>query len=195
MSSARGYRVFADSLLAYQGIYNLAAGDSTILNFPGLARTAVLRLEAELDSLSPYGHFATDFASCGPIITSIGDNYASNAGNPVEATDCQEIRDSYDPNDKQVFPKGISAAGNIELGTWLTYRLRFINKGNDTAYMIRIVDTLSNDLDLGSLQFGASSHRFVPKISGKGQPVLTLVFDLGAEGGGAAASDTEIDKA
>ena len=59
--------------------------------------------------------------------------------------------------------------------------------------MVRIVDTLSNDLDLGSLQFGASSHRFVPTISGKGQPVLTLVFDPinlpdSARSGQAAAS-------
>ena len=59
--------------------------------------------------------------------------------------------------------------------------------------MVRIVDTLSNNLDLGSLQFGASSHRFVPKISGKGQPVLTLVFDPinlpdSARSGQAAAS-------
>ena len=193
MGRPRGYKVYADSLLAYQGTYNLAAGDSTVLSFPGLARTAVLRLEAELDSLSPYGHFATDLASCGPIITSIGNSYTTNSGNPVEATDCQEILDSYDPNDKQVFPKGISAAGNIEPGTWLTYRLRFINKGNDTAYMVRIVDTLSNDLDLGSLQFGASSHHFVPKVSGKGRPVLTLVFDPinlpdSARSGQAAAS-------
>ena len=168
MRVTRSYRVYADTLLAYRGTYNLAAGDSTVLSFPGLASTTVLRLEAELDSLSPYGRFAYDLASCGPILTSIGDAFSSNTGNPVEATDCQEIRNSYDPNDKQVFPKGVSAAGNIEPGTWLTYRLRFINKGNDTAYMVRIVDTLSNDLDLGSLQFGASSHPFLPKISGKG---------------------------
>ena len=77
---------------------------------------------------------------------------------------------------KLVFALNVADPGYpFEPGTWLTYRIRFINKGNDTAYMVRVVDTLSNDLDLGSLQIGASSHRFEPQISGKGKPVLSFV--------------------
>ena len=73
MSRGRGYKVYSDSVLAFQGTYNLTAGDSTVLTFPPASRTSVLRLEAKLDSLSPYGRFAYDVASCGPILTSIGE--------------------------------------------------------------------------------------------------------------------------
>jgi hypothetical protein len=68
-------------------------------------------------------------------------------------TQCDEVRASWDPNDKHVYP-----AGDIAQGTKLTYTINFENLGNDTAFNIYIMDTLSNRLDAGSLQVLTSSH-------------------------------------
>lgn len=66
---------------------------------------------------------------------------------------CDSVRASWDPNDKHVYP-----AGDIDPGTKLTYTINFENLGNDTAFNIYIMDTLSNRLDAGSLQVLNSSH-------------------------------------
>ncbi len=66
---------------------------------------------------------------------------------------CDQVRASWDPNDKHVYP-----AGDIAPGTKLTYTINFENMGNDTAFNIYIMDTLSNRLDAGSLQLLSSSH-------------------------------------
>jgi uncharacterized repeat protein (TIGR01451 family) len=60
---------------------------------------------------------------------------------------------SFDPNEKQVSPKG-----NIEAGTTLTYTLSFENTGNAPATNVHILDTLSNSLDLSSFSVIASTH-------------------------------------
>jgi uncharacterized repeat protein (TIGR01451 family) len=63
------------------------------------------------------------------------------------------ITGSYDPNDKTATPTDI-----IWPDTWLDYRVRFQNTGNDTAFNVYILDTLSSFLDLGSLAVTGYSH-------------------------------------
>jgi uncharacterized repeat protein (TIGR01451 family) len=83
------------------------------------------------------------------ITPSSGDvNTANNT-----TTQCDQVRASWDPNDKHVYP-----AGDIAPGTKLTYTINFENLGNDTAFNIYIMDTLSNRLDAASLQLLSSSH-------------------------------------
>ncbi len=83
------------------------------------------------------------------ITPTTGDVYLAN--NSVYQ--CDSVRASWDPNDKHVYP-----AGDIAAGTKLTYTINFENMGNDTAFNIYIMDTLSNRLDAGSLQVLTSSH-------------------------------------
>lgn len=75
--------------------------------------------------------------------------------NPTNNTlyQCDEVRASWDPNDKAVNP-----AGDIMPGTKLTYTINFENLGNDTAFNIAILDTLSNNLDVSTFKIGTSSH-------------------------------------
>ena len=54
---------------------------------------------------------------------------------------CDTITGSYDPNYKDVMPKG-----DITAGTKLTYIIEFENTGNDTALNIYILDTLSGNV-------------------------------------------------
>lgn len=61
---------------------------------------------------------------------------------------------SYDPNYKDVTPKG-----NITAGTPLTYTIEFENTGNDTARNIYILDTLSDKVIPSSLNIVSSTAR------------------------------------
>lgn len=78
--------------------------------------------------------------------------------------DCHALIGSYDPNDKRI-------ASVQQQGQWsdleeidstdvLRYTIRFQNTGSDTAYAVRIQDTLSPLLDHASLNPGASSHPY-----------------------------------
>ncbi len=91
--------------------------------------------------------------------------------------DCQQSRGSFDPNDKQGFPVGYGDEHYIEANTDIEYMIRFQNTGTDTAFNVVILDTLSNDLDVSSLQAGSSSHPYTLEISGEGQPILKFSFN------------------
>ncbi len=64
------------------------------------------------------------------------------------------VRSSFDPNDKAVIPD-TNIPDNVS--TKLTYTLRFENTGNDTAFNIHIMDTLSDKLNVKSLAILGSS--------------------------------------
>jgi len=67
---------------------------------------------------------------------------------------------SFDPNDKQVFPKEALTLQEATDGTFLDYLVRFQNTGNDTAFNIYILDTISDWLDIGSFQVLTASDDY-----------------------------------
>ena len=68
----------------------------------------------------------------------------------------QELRCSYDPNDKLVFP---NREDSLALLTdELVYTIRFQNTGNDVADDVVVVDTLSRNLDLETFFLINTSH-------------------------------------
>nr|MBK9653222.1 immune inhibitor A [Bacteroidota bacterium] len=66
---------------------------------------------------------------------------------------CGAVTNSFDPNAKEVIPDG-----DIDAGQLLLYTIYFQNTGTAPALNVRIVDTLSNNLEIGSLQIINSSH-------------------------------------
>jgi uncharacterized repeat protein (TIGR01451 family) len=70
----------------------------------------------------------------------------------------QEITCSYDPNDKKVFPLGAGIDNEVLINEILNYTIRFQNTGNDTAFFVMLIDSLSLDFDLSSFEFLSSSH-------------------------------------
>lgn len=72
----------------------------------------------------------------------------------------QEIRCSYDPNDKQVSPVGLGVEGLILPKEELTYLIRFQNTGNDTAFSVVVRDQLDANLDWTTMSPLASSHPY-----------------------------------
>lgn len=72
------------------------------------------------------------------------------------------ITASWDPNKKEVWAPGINANGDITLtDTLLSYTIGFQNTGTDTAFTVVVKDTLPAQLNVITLQPGASSHPYV----------------------------------
>jgi uncharacterized repeat protein (TIGR01451 family) len=78
----------------------------------------------------------------------------------------QLITGSYDPNDKQVSPSGAVDTNFINDGAFL-YTIRFQNTGNDTAFTVRVADTLDNHLDISTLQMINASHNYTFDLENK----------------------------
>ncbi len=76
------------------------------------------------------------------------------------------VRSSFDPNDKQVYPLGKGSEGYIgkNSGQSLRYHIRFQNTGNDTAFNIVVIDTLSNSLDVATFNAIGASHPFTTEL-------------------------------
>ena len=77
-------------------------------------------------------------------------NYTSESHLPILC--------SLDPNDKTAIPVGVDDIQHYTLYTdTMDYIIRFQNTGNDTAFLVRISDTLDASLDISSLEIIASS--------------------------------------
>ncbi len=94
-----------------------------------------------------------------------------------ETKSCFTITGSYDPNDKQAVPVGLTDAHYVLAGTSIDYTIRFQNTGTDTAFKVVLVDTLDSSLDISTFMQGASSHPYSLEVSGKGNPILTFTFN------------------
>lgn len=72
----------------------------------------------------------------------------------------QLVQGSYDPNDKLESFAGRMPLKRIQDGAYINYIIRFQNTGNDTAFTVRLMDTLENKLDWSSFQMIGSSHKY-----------------------------------
>lgn len=82
---------------------------------------------------------------------------------------------SFDPNDKQVSPKGEGPLNFTPLDTErLTYTVRFQNTGTDTAFFVVIRDTLDPNVKISSYRREMESHPYHLRI----EKDSILVFDF-----------------
>lgn len=84
------------------------------------------------------------------------------------------VTGSFDPNSKEVNPKGSGPNGNILPNQELNYKINFQNTGNDTAFIVIIKDTLPVNADITTLNIYGSSHPFTYELQ---QGVLIFRFD------------------
>lgn len=95
------------------------------------------------------------------VLPAFGD--ANPANNSL--TRCFAIGVSYDPNFKEVFPKGEGVEGYIPQTTnELTYTLHFQNTGTARASNIYLLDTISSNLDISSIELLGASHSVQPYL-------------------------------
>ena len=78
---------------------------------------------------------------------------------------CFSVVNSFDPNDKTVYP--ISTL-DISGDRWLTYTIRFQNTGTASAENIYITDTISTDLDWTSFDLLSYSHQPLTQVYNDG---------------------------
>lgn len=83
-----------------------------------------------------------------------------NVNNNV-ASLTQDIRGSYDPNDKKEVHGGKILHSSFTTNDYLTYTIQFENTGNANAINIRVNDVLNTKLDETSLKMVAASHDYI----------------------------------
>ncbi len=95
--------------------------------------------------------------------------------NPLnnQATASAIVTGSYDPNEKKVYqPLDLSPDDSM-----LTYTVYFQNTGTDTAFTIEVLDTLDQDLDVGTLEMleaSVSQNNYTWAIDGSN--ILRVTF-------------------
>jgi uncharacterized repeat protein (TIGR01451 family) len=83
----------------------------------------------------------------------------------------QLVRTSFDPNEKEV---NRTAQPLTDTGKALLYTIRFQNTGTDTAFYVRIADTLSPKLDLTTFNFIDASHQASTEIRNN---IINFIFN------------------
>lgn len=107
----------------------------------------------------PLGTVLTYQDTAFPIVgdTSVWDNHSFHQ---------VAVVGSYDPNYKEVAPKGEGSEGYITVNdSILEYVIHFQNTGTAPAHNVTLIDTLDTDLELTSVEMGYSTHQYVAKIS------------------------------
>ncbi len=178
MTTNQDYRIYVDDTLIYTSSYILNSGAHFTVSYP--AKSQTIRLEADQHPLHPgISRPRSTLENCG-VSSTISRNFVITA--PQDDLDeevaitCNTIRDSFDPNDKQVIPIGTGLNHSVLPGQELEYTIRFQNTGTDTAYTIRVVDTIDVALDVSSFTQGLSSHDYTFDVSGKNKAVLSFNF-------------------
>ena len=70
----------------------------------------------------------------------------------------EQLRCSYDPNDKREYPNREGEENLTLMDENLEYTIRFQNNGNDTAFQVKIIDPLDPNIDPTSIRVINSSH-------------------------------------
>jgi uncharacterized repeat protein (TIGR01451 family) len=129
------------------------AGDTLVFNLDTLeiGEQQLLHLWFDVSISAPLGHI---------IEVPIWINNAFYDASPVDNhfVFSREVVNSFDPNDKIVFPSGMIEETFLDNHDSLTYTIRFQNTGTAPAINIRITDSLSQLLDVNSFRLIGSSH-------------------------------------
>ncbi|MCB0519705.1 MAG: T9SS type A sorting domain-containing protein [Lewinellaceae bacterium] len=177
MTAPSNFIVVEDGVMLMNGPqdFQLQTGETLSFSFPANGSTYVLWAEqvagnpglssplvaVEGCGTNNLGTFSTGFVT----------QFPENDADPFLSIDCHEVIGSYDPNDKNGFPKGYGEEHLIEAGQELDYHIRFQNTGTDTAFKVVVQDVIAPELDLSTLRPGAANHPYQLDIHND-----TLVF-------------------
>lgn len=155
----------------YPNWYSITSGFTALL--PGSATTTMLDYQVPTNiPINTQVSFFDTVAHAAPIGTVwLTDQTPWNNVNTYQAT----IVSSYDPNFKEVSPKGQGPAGTImQTDSVLNYVIHFQNEGTYFAQNIFMLDTLDSDVDWTSVKPGYSDHHYTAVVSENG----VLRFDF-----------------
>ncbi len=112
----------------------------------------------------------------GNIVTGHVTRYEEDEKNPFVAVEPieNEENSNTDYSFLRGYPKGVHDS-LVTSQTDLEYHFRFQNTGNDTLRRAVVRDTISSNLDITSVRFGASSHPYTIRVYETG--VVKFIFD------------------
>ncbi len=83
----------------------------------------------------------------------------------------QAVRTSFDPNEKEV---NVQKQPYTDTGKAIIYTVHFQNTGNDTAFYVRIADTLSSKHDIRTFNFINASHPVSTEVKNN---IINFIFN------------------
>jgi hypothetical protein len=178
MSNPQSLIVIEDNVILIREPVALPSGAGLVRKIK--ANGATWRAVIPQTRLNPYSAFVTAAIEgagqnqLGSISTGFVKQYAYNGYYGYHYNTCEQIFNSYDPNHKSVSPTGAGPDHIIDSTTVLEYTLDFQNTGNDTAYLVRIMDTLPSYVDPATIRKGVSSHRCQMELTGKNIVLFTF---------------------
>jgi len=178
MGSPSEYKVIKDGVMFETGFFQLDGNATQQLSYP--ADGATYRLEAkQVDEFpiatSPSKTIETCSANGGSFSTGYVMQFPFADYGHTHDQHCGLVIGSFDPNDKRGFPLGFGPQHKIEPNTPLEYMIRFQNTGTDTAFKVVILDTLTESLNIESIEPGASSHAY--RLAILDNKVLEFTFE------------------
>ena len=183
MQAPKKYIVIEDQVIRKIQNYQLPTNGTVTETYPSdSGKTYRIIAEQESDFPRELGDKYTTAAIEGcrpnpedPFSTGFITPYPNYDGAPYFSTDCRMIVGSFDPNEKEASPAGYGAQHFIEENTDINYTIHFQNTGNDTAYKVVIVDTISSTLDINTLIPLVASHDY--RFERIDSNVVRFVFD------------------
>jgi len=170
--------VIEDNVILNADDMQLNVGEVVNIKVPANGKTWRTFINQSLGN--PYAQFTTAFlegaaSNAQTVSTGFVNQFPINGEYAFHYNFCEEILNSYDPNQKTVYPKGLIPNNMIEANVDLEYLLEFQNTGNDVAYVVRIIDTLPEYLNLESILPSVSSHPYTFNFLGNN--VVEFLFE------------------
>lgn len=175
-------KVYLDTVSVFSESFLLGGEDSLVLTTPVSNQT--YRLEVQQVNLHPVSRgLSIAIEGCTNNLTSSTSKGFVSAYPGVFAfpsksytAETKPVIGSYDPNDKLVSPSGLGEAHYIPEGTRLRYLIRFQNSGNDTAFFVRLIDTLDSRLDISTFKIEGASHPYTIELHGSDPVVMKVTY-------------------
>jgi len=182
MADSSTCRIYQNDTLIFSGKFKLAIGAVLPVSIP--ANGSTIRLEADQrpkhpGSSRPRATVEGCIGSTQSLADALKGLVNTVTQDDLDAEEefiCLPIVASLDPNEKEVSPTGVTSNHYVDPSAPLKYTIHFQNTGTDTAFYVKIVDTLDMDLDVTRFSIGNSSHPVSWAISGHPQPVATFEF-------------------
>lgn len=176
-SQPRQSIVIEDQIMFLQAPVNLNPGETKDWEFNPQGKTMRFRVEQAKNHPSHNAFVTTAIEGCGAASPSLGivTQFSESDNEPWLDTDCRQNIGAYDPNEKSSSPLGYGALHQIEPNSEIEYQINFQNEGTDTAFTVILRDTLDNNLNISTLQMGASSHAYSWELLNRS--TLKVTFD------------------
>ena len=172
MTTGRTYGVVEDNVMIRSNTFQLPAGASDSITIAADPHR-IYRIIADESPNNPAQNTQETFLIWGcnglsGIHWGFVNQYNLNTGADFEHDLCTPVHTSYDPNDISAVAEGVGTQHFIPKNTDLEYKIRFQNTGNDTAFVVRIIDKIPAELDLTTLRIGAASHPMTYSLKANG---------------------------